>query len=197
MTKSDGSEGQLAPRSSHLDPLRASVIPVRLEKFNVGAHGSLIEPLTHLLHEAYSPLAARGLRYTATYQTPAQTLERLLDGESYLAFHDEDLIGTITLYPERTSSSCEYYRRSGVVSFGQFGISLGLQGNGIGSEMMNKIEARARALGAKYLALDTSENADHLIKMYEKRGFFRVGFTQWSDTNYRSVIMSKSLQAKI
>jgi len=35
--------------------------------------------------------------------------------------------------------------------------------------------------------------ADHLIKMYESRGYRFIEYHQWGITNYRSVVMSKKL----
>jgi GNAT superfamily N-acetyltransferase len=59
--------------------------------------------------------------------------------------------------------------------------------------MMSMIEERAKELGAHEIALDTSEHADDLIKMYEKRGYKHVSHVQWGETNYRSVVLSKVL----
>ncbi len=166
---------------------------VQFSKFEIEDHVNLIEPLTKLLHQAYAPLAERGMKYLATHQPPPKTLERLQEGESYLTFFDGELIGTVTLYREKSSSLCEYYRRAGVFSFGQFAIKPSFQGRGIGSKMMAMIERRAKELGAIELALDTSEYADNLIQMYEKRGYRQVSYVQWDVTNYRSVIMTKIL----
>jgi GNAT superfamily N-acetyltransferase len=102
------------------------------------------------------------------------------------------LIGTVTLYKEDLTSPCEYYRKPGVFSFGQFGIMPSLQGRGLGSFLMDMLESRAKELGALELALDTSERADNLIRMYTKRGYCHVGYTKWDLVNYRSVIMSKT-----
>jgi len=162
-------------------------------RFNSAEHGRLVEPLTTLLHEAYAPLAAKGMKYLATHQPPAKTLERLGEGESYLAFSGDELIGTVTLYREKVASSCEYYRKPGVFSFGQFAIRPDMQGRGFGSKMMELVETRAKELGAAELALDTSEHAEQLIAMYAKRGYQQVSYAQWDVTNYRSVIMSKKL----
>lgn len=169
-------------------------IPFQIQRFDEALHLSLVEPLTSLLHSAYAPLAEQGMRYTATYQPPEKTLQRLKSGESYLCFYENELCGTVTLYPENESSSCEYYRKPGVYCFGQFAIRSDLQGKQLGSMLMDYLEYRARELGARELALDTAEPAHHLIQMYEKRGYQIVDHTQWEVTNYRSVIMSKSLQ---
>lgn len=166
---------------------------LRYVRFDASIHQDLVEPLTRILHAAYAPLAERGMRFLATHQAPSKTLERLLEGESYLAFLAEDLIGTVTLYREKLASTCDYYRRSGVFSFGQFAVDRSLQGRGFGSAMMTFIENRAKDLGAAELALDTSEHAEHLIRLYSKRGYRIVGEAQWELTNYKSVIMSKTL----
>lgn len=102
-------------------------------------------------------------------------------------------MGTVTLYSEDTESSCEYYRKKGVFSFGQFAIQPQFQGRGFGSSMMEMLEESAKKRGALELALDTSEYADNLIQMYSKRGYRQVAFTKWDVTNYRSVILSKTL----
>lgn len=164
-----------------------------VDRFVLETHYAELDPLTDLLHEAYAPLAAKGMRYLATHQPASKTLERLEEGESYLAFIDNHLIGTVTLYREKVSSSCEYYRKQGVFSFGQFAIKPQFQGKGFGSALMDMLELRATELGASELALDTSEHAENLIQMYMKRGYVQVAFTQWDVTNYRSVIMSKHL----
>ena len=58
---------------------------------------------------------------------------------------------------------------------------------------MDRLESRARELGFKELALDSSEHAKHLIRMYQARGYRLVGEHQGSITNYKSVLLSKSL----
>lgn len=170
-----------------------SILQPNFVQFDTALHSDLIDPLTKLLHEAYAPLAAQGMKYLATHQPPSKTLERLIEGESYLAFFNEDVVGTVTLYREKMQSTCDYYRQSGVFSFGQFAIRHEIKGRGIGSQMMDLVESRAKELGARELALDTSEHAGTLIAMYEKRGYKHVAFTKWEVTNYRSVIMSKVL----
>ena len=166
---------------------------IEIERFDPQEHLSFVEPLTNLLHDAYSPLAARGMKYLASHQPPTKTLERLLEGESYLFFLKPQLVGTVTLYKEKYESSCEYYRKNGVYSFGQFATKPSLQGKGIGTRVMDYLENRAKELGAIELALDTSEHADNLIQMYKKRSYEIVAYTKWDVVNYRSEIMSKKL----
>lgn len=159
-------------------------------------HTALVEPLTELLHEAYAGLAEQGMRFMASHQPPAITRQRLQErgGEGWLFWRGGELVGTVSLYPGHAKRDpTEYYQRPGVWVFSQFAIRRDLQGAGLGSQAMDFVEARARARGATELALDTSERATGLLALYGKRGFRVVSSHQWPDTNYRSLILSKTL----
>lgn len=166
------------------------IVPFELER-----HEVLIQPLTELLHLCYKPLAERGMRYLATHQSAKITRERLLSGDSFLGFAGDRLVSTVTLKFTMPDSLCAWYRKPEVFHFSQFAVHPEFQGQGIGSSIMDMLELRARELGAKELALDTSEHADNLISMYSKRGYRHVDMVQWSQTNYLSVILSKDLHA--
>ena len=154
-----------------------------------------IPPITRLLHDAYAPLAAMGLRYTATHHNDDVTRSRLGRGLSWVAELDGEIVGTVTLYPDTTDSSgCAWYQTPGVFSFGQSAVRPDLQGKGFGGELIALLEKEASARGATELALDTAEGALHLIRRYEKLGFRFIGFMDWSSTNYRSVVLSKDLR---
>ena len=168
---------------------------LQIVPFEIERHEVLIEPLTELLHRCYRPLAEKGMRYLATHQPPETTRERLQSGDSFLGFWEDRLVATVTLKKEAPKSLCEWYRRPEIFHFGQFAVDPELQGRGLGSSMMNMLESRALQMGASELALDTSEHADNLIAMYTKRGYRHVGYAQWEVTNYRSVILSKKLNA--
>ena len=165
----------------------------RIERFCPQSHAHEIGPLTRLLHEAYAELAKGGMRYLATHQPPEVTKDRLGAGEGYLAYFENILAGTITLRAPDPLSTCAYYRRPGVFFFSQFGVGPAFQGQGLGTALMDFVEARAASLNATELALDTSERASHLIALYSRRGYRLVDHTQWEGVNYRSVIMSKAL----
>ena len=109
----------------------------------------LVPELTQLLHDAYKTLADKGFRYTATYQSPEKTLERLNRGESYLAFWDEQLVGTISLYAPQSDSPCDYYRKEGIYHFGQYAVKPIFQGRGIGNALLQFVEMKTKTLGVK------------------------------------------------
>ncbi|MCB0712828.1 MAG: GNAT family N-acetyltransferase [Ignavibacteriae bacterium] len=154
-----------------------------------------MEELTTLLHRAYKRLGDMGLRYFATHQTVEQTRRRVEQGECFVAVQDGKLIGTIALYTVPGKESPETYRREDTGWFGQFGINPEAQENGLGNRMLRFIEEHAIDRGLRFLALDTSEKATHLIEWYQRHGYQIVEETEWNVTNYRSVVMSKELKS--
>jgi len=147
--------------------------------------------LTELLHRAYAPLAAAGLRYVATHQSVEVTAQRIAGKECFVAVADDGLVGTILLAPPGRAGGCAYYERPGVATFHQFAVDPEWQGRGVGGLLLDTVEARAQELGASELALDTAEGAHELIARYERRGFRLVALVDWSETNYVSVILAK------
>ena len=154
-----------------------------------------IAVLTELLHSAYAKLGAMGFNYTAVDQPEEVTRKRTARGDCLVAVEGTALIGTVTLYPPGTSKGCSCYERSDVAVIGQFGVLPDVQGRGVGNLLLNEAEHRAALTGAAELALDTSEGADHLIAWYERHDFRFVEHAQWQGKTYRSVIMSKPLNA--
>jgi len=178
----------------HVERVRqdSSAVPIRPL-----APSDCLAGLTQLLHRAYAPLATRGMRYLASHQDEAMTRSRVNEGECYVAVDrsGDIIIATVTLVPPGVpdTEGCAYYQKPGVARFGQFAVEPSHQGRGIGSLMMDHIEARAAELGATFLALDTSEHAHDLIAMYIKRGYIVVQRVQWGVTNYQSIVMAKQL----
>jgi GNAT superfamily N-acetyltransferase len=157
--------------------------------------GDSVRDITALLHAAYAPLLARGMRYLATHQDEATTLRRLTRGFPFVAEKEGTLVGTITLYGPEKDSPCAWYTRDGVFKFGQYAVRPNCQRHGIGLALLERAEAEARARGASEFALDTSEKAEHLIRWYERLGFRFIQHVSWDETNYQSVVLSKSLPA--
>lgn len=153
-----------------------------------------LEDLTELLHRAYKQLADMGMRFFASHQTVQDTHHRVAGGICYVAELDSRIVGTVTWYhrPPRDPDP-PLYHQAGMARFGQFAVEPALQRGGIGRKLVALVEAEARKAGCTQLALDTAEQAAHLIDWYLRLGFQHAGFVQWADTNYRSVLMSKPL----
>jgi GNAT superfamily N-acetyltransferase len=154
-----------------------------------------IEEINSLLRAAYSFLAAKGMKYAASHEDVDATRKNIAKGECHLAMNNTELIGCVTLRSPGAEVGPDWYARPGIMTFGRFAINPQYQGQGIGSKFLDYIEYRAKELGAYELALDTSEKADHLIYMYDKRGYRFIQYHQWDTTNYRSVVMSKELKS--
>ena len=155
-----------------------------------------IEEITRLLNRAYAELAAMGLRYVATWQTPDITAETIADGDCLLALDGERIVGTVTLYGRDDDEVCPYYNRPGLVLFGKFAVDPDRRGEGIGRMLYQAVENLARSKGATEIACDTAEQATHLVGLYERWGFKVVGSVDWSETNYVSVILAKALSVE-
>ncbi len=154
-----------------------------------------IEDLTNLLHKSYKALADMGLKFVATYQDEDITLRRINDAyKCYLGIYKGQIVSTVCLYSPKESDNSKWYNNSFVAKFGQFAVLPKLQKYGIGSRMMEIVENDAKQIeDVTELALDTSENAHHLIDYYKRRGYRYVETINWSMTNYRSFVLSKPL----
>jgi GNAT superfamily N-acetyltransferase len=151
-----------------------------------------ISELTGLLHRAYKRLADMGLYFVATYISDEDAKHLIEEGECFVAELDGKLIGTILLYAKGKHNP-PLYLRDDVRVFGKFAVEPDCQKYGIGNMLMKYIEDYVKSKGAKILALDTAEQAQHLIDYYSKRGYAFYGYHKWSVVNYRSVIMCKEL----
>jgi GNAT superfamily N-acetyltransferase len=135
-----------------------------------------------------------GLRYLATHQSVEITRDRIAKGTCFVAELDSRIIGTVTYYGPETVTRIPWMDEDRVAWFGQFGVEPHLQGQGIGSRLVDHVEAFAGAHDVDQLALDTAEPATHLIEWYERLGYEFVEYVNWEETNYRSVIMRKRLR---
>ena len=152
--------------------------------------------LTALLHAAYAPLAARGLRYLASHQDAATTEKRAKGGTCFVAVDTENqmLAGTLTLYGPTPNSPCALYREPDVWHFAQFAVCPTVQGQGVGRRLLETVETAAKEAGASRIACDTSESAHDLIALYERKGYQPSGRVVWQNvTNYESVVLVKTL----
>ena len=155
--------------------------------------GDDVVPVTKILNKSYAQLADLGFRYVATWQGDEVTRSRLESGFSYLAFKANHVVGTITLREPPNVSGCCWYDRGDVASFGQFGVDPAHQNEGVGTLLIETVEAKASEMGIPNMALDTAEGAHHLIQLYEAKGYKFSGYADWDKTNYRSVILNKSI----
>ncbi len=156
--------------------------------------GDDLERLTALIHAAYAPHAALGLRYWGTHQSVEDTAKRFASGTGLVMLEGGDYVGTATLRPPQPESTVELYRDPQVWSLCQFCITPQAKGRGYGRQLHDYATRYARSQGAQVLALDTAQPAMVLIAMYESWGYRVVGECDWRPlTNYTSVVMSRPI----
>jgi GNAT superfamily N-acetyltransferase len=155
-----------------------------------------MQVLTELLHRAYGALAARGWHFVASHQSVDVTIARCAKGDTFVAVFNDSIVGTITIATTRNTGGSPWLDRDDVASFGQFAVEPDLQKLGIGDKLLDAVEHRALELGIAELALDTCEEAEHLIRYYSSRGYRFIEKVKWTEVNYGSVVMSKTLTAR-
>ena len=152
-----------------------------------------IVAITFLLHRADPRLGDMGLNYTAVNQSTDVTAKRMSGGQCLIAEWSGALAGTIVAQPTYKTNECEYFTRPGVAAAHQFAVEPSLQGHGIGRALLTAAETWALEGGFHEIAMDTAEQATHLIELYEGLGYRRVSWVQWSGKVYQSVLLSKRL----
>lgn len=157
------------------------------------SEGDSIEKVTELLNEAYRKHLEEGLRYVASWQDEAITRRRMIDSECWVALIDGELVGTITLKPPERAGGHPFYDRPDVAIFTQLAVSPAHQHHGLGGKLIDRVEERAREMGAAQIACDTAQSAKALLEWYTHRGYRIVGTANWETTNYRSYLLSKRL----
>lgn len=157
------------------------------------------EALTRLLHQAYAPLAERGMNFTAATQSIDTTQRRAAEGQCFVAERRGRIVGTVTVcgpYDLRVApwvAGVPAFRDRDTAHFHQFAVDPGVQRQGLGRRLVAECERWARERGYKRMALDTAEPAIELRTLYRRLGYAEVSHVQWEGKTYRSVIMEKPL----
>ena len=153
-----------------------------------------LQTLTELIHAAFAPHAARGLRFWGTHQTVEDTAERFASGEGYVAEIDGRVVGTVTLRPPQPDSPIVAYRDPFAWSLVQFAVAPSHKGRGIARTLHAFASQRAVLHGARTMLIDTAAPALDLIETYRRWGYEPCGECDRRPlTNYLSVLMRRSL----
>jgi GNAT superfamily N-acetyltransferase len=182
----NGGKGTLCGSGSERTRVRDKVVVRRL------TNSDSLRELTALIHDAYSELGRMNLHYLATTQDETTTRRRIDGGECWVAEAEGVLVGTILFHPPVRAGG-GWYGRADVATFCQFAVAPSAQGAGIGTLLLETVERRATEMGVSELACDTATRAKHLVRMYRRRGYRCVACISWPNTNYYSIILSKSV----
>lgn len=153
-----------------------------------------LEQITRLIHSAYAPHAASGLKYWGTHQSVADTAKRFAAGIGLVAVENEQYVGTAVLRRPSSEAKIELYRDPSVWILSQFCVSPLFKGKGYGKAIHAYALKLLQEQGATTIALDTAAPATALIDMYQSWGYTIVGECDWRPmTNYPSVVMAKMI----
>lgn len=153
-----------------------------------------LERLTDLIHRAYAPHLAHGLRFVGTHQSVEVTAERLATGDAFIATSPDCIVGTVLARPPQPSSSVPLYRDPQTWSISQLAVAPEYKGRGLGRALHDTAVRHAVRQGARTVALDTAAPAARLIRLYKSWGYRIVGRADFRPTtNYESVLMAQSV----
>ncbi|MFJ6616521.1 GNAT family N-acetyltransferase [Kitasatospora sp. NPDC091335] len=179
----------MTTRSAHGSSSPCSGETIEVRRFT---EGDSAEELTRLLRRAYSEHAAAGRVFFASYQSIEDTATRVGRGECWLALHETEPVGTVTVAaPHEVPEG--YPAPAGAGSFWQLAVDPGFRGTGLGHRLLTLAEERIVALGSTVAVIDTSAEAIELVGWYRRRGYVPVGTWHWDVTNYQSVVLLKNL----
>ncbi len=187
--------------AAHIRPDGVRVADIRKDDITVRRFmtGDPVPEITGLLHRAYARQRALGLEPLAGRQDDATTLERVLASEAYLAVADHGgvhlIVGIILFNEHEKVTFPPSFLEHGTAHFAMFAVDPQLQGIGVGVKLMERCEARALEIGADRLALSMAEPDRSLRRYYERRDYELVEHWQWPYTNYRSVILARTIGA--
>jgi len=152
-----------------------------------------IDELTELIKRAYSVHQEAGLHHSTINQSKAETLKRVRHAYTFVALFDNRIIGTISYKPPWECRGTSWFKRPLVAKTNMLAIEPEFQGKGIASIFFDLAELAAYLHGAEELACDIAEKNKKQINIKEKRGYRFISYHNWKFNDYRSVIMSKSL----
>ncbi|GLR13447.1 hypothetical protein GCM10007907_22370 [Chitinimonas prasina] len=155
------------------------------------------EALTALLHRAFAPMARMGLDCASARQQPAATEARLASGQGFVAEVNGQLVGTLTVYGTLPRSDADAYREPGVASVHQFAVEPDWQRRGVGDALLRMAERWAQCQGCHALALDTPQQARHLLTYYLRKGYILAESLRFTGRSYQSLVLRKSIAPAI
>ncbi|MDP9647822.1 GNAT family N-acetyltransferase [Paraburkholderia caledonica] len=163
---------------------------IQLRRFDIKRDSYV--SMTALLHRAFASLGSAGLNCECASQTIATTRRRAAEGDCLVAVCGTKIVGTMTLCTPDPNSPCEWYRHHDVASLHQLGIDPEWQRRGIGTLMLAFADHWAATRGYAQLALQTPQQASHLVAFYRSQGFRIIDTMRFEPRSYDSVILTRA-----
>jgi len=151
--------------------------------------GISYKQIVDLLHESFQERLAQGLRYSCSYMTEEQFIEKTKNGMIFVAIDDEsgDLVGTSTL-----NIHSDGKQKYGYMEY--VAIRSDYKHQGIGSLLLLLLRLKAaKDAGCSYVMSDTSVKAESAVHYHLKNGFKIIGLESYRSTNYWSYVFRMQL----
>ena len=148
------------------------------------ANPSDAEAIAAALRDAFAPFESlyTPAGFLATTLTPEQLRARWSEGPTWVAERNREVVGTVSAVPR----SSELYIRS-------MAVRPVAQGQGLGAELLQAVEAAALAQRYGRLVLSTTPFLGAAVRLYERHGFRRTGESDLFGTPL--VLMTKDIRA--
>ena len=110
------------------------------------------------------------------------------DGYCFVAMDGEKLVGTLSIrFVERHT----WYADGHIPDYILAGVLPEYRGKHINAELSNMVFQRIKELGYQIIELDTAEDNDYAINVYEHYGFKKVDFKPTKNGDHYRVVMAK------
>ena len=140
-----------------------------------------IETLLRAAFDPYVALLGRRLNMDAYRWLP----NSITQGNVWIAVRDDEIVGVVALSPEEHTWLID-----------EMAVPPQMQGFGIGSWMLERVEQRARAQGIKSLTLCTARMMSDLLRLYRRLGYVIImeGPPKHGKDEHPRVYMEKMLE---
>ena len=146
--------------------------------------------IVELIHESFQERLGQGLRYSCSFMTEQQYVEKTKNGLIFVAIDEESgaFVGTCTL-----NIHIDGETRYGYMEY--VAIKSDYKHKGIGSLLLQQLRQKAiMEMGCSYVLSDTSVKADSAIRFHLKNGFKIIGLESYRSTNYWSYVFRMQLE---
>lgn len=148
--------------------------------------------IVELIHESFQERLDKGLRYSCSFMTEEQYIQKTKGGIIFVAIDEESgcLAGTAVL-----NLRFDGKRKYGYLEFAA--VNNSYKHCGIGSLLLLLRKEAAINAGCNYILSDTSTQAESAVKYHLKNGFKIVGYESYRSTNYWSYVFRMQLTPSV
>ncbi len=152
--------------------------------------GISYKQIVDLMHESFQERLDHGLKYTCSFMTEQQFIEKTENGLIFVALDEDsgELVGTSTL-----NIHTDGKQKYGYMEY--VAIKSDCKHKGIGSLLLRNLRQKAtEEAGCSYVLSDTSVKASSAVLYHLKNGFKIIGLESYRSTNYWSYVFRMQLE---